>query len=95
MNGFTVLMFIFGVAIFITGLYMWSGHQIYMRQSTYKKMDKKQLKYAGKVLFCSGFAPIIASIVSIFTGESIIPVFIMILCFIIIIYFSVKKFKEK
>ena len=49
MNGFAILMFIFAVCIFFTGLYMFTGHKLeIMWQATFKNLSIEEWKNVGK-----------------------------------------------
>ena len=50
MSGFGILMLIFGTTVFITGLYMFTGHKIGMLawRAAYKNLDKNGWIKIGK-----------------------------------------------
>lgn len=50
MNGFSMLMFIFGLCVFLTGLYMYTGHKIELLtgRPAFKNLSKKEWKNIGK-----------------------------------------------
>ena len=51
MNGFTILMFIFGFFVFLAGLYLYTGHKnelLLWRTHNVEKITKAELKVIGK-----------------------------------------------
>ena len=69
MNGFSIFMFIFGVAILLVGLYMFNGHKIEILTGRvgFKNLSKDEWKNIGKwTMICSLFIFIIAIIGWIF-----------------------------
>lgn len=50
MNGFSILMFIFAISVFLVGLYMFTGHKIDMLswKAQYKNLKKSDWKKIGK-----------------------------------------------
>ncbi len=51
MNGFSVLMFIFGLLVFLAGLYLYTGHKnelLLWRVQDINKISMKEVKEIGK-----------------------------------------------
>ena len=50
MNGFSTLMFIFAISVFLVGLYMFTGHKIDMLawRAPYQNLKKEDWKKIGK-----------------------------------------------
>ncbi len=69
MNGFSVLMMIFAVCIFLVGLYMFagSGHElkIISWKAAYKGLTKSGWKNVGKWTMISSIIPFILAILGI------------------------------
>ncbi len=69
MNGFSILMFIFGICVLLVGLYMFTGHKLKMIawKAAYKNVDKNGWKNIGKwTMFSSVIIFIIAILALIF-----------------------------
>ena len=69
MNGFSCLMFIFGVLIFLAGLYIYTGHKnevLLWKCHDLSKVTKDDLKVIGKWTMISSLVPIILAIVGLF-----------------------------
>lgn len=66
MNGFSILMFIFGVCIIIAGLYLYTGHKseiLLAKHQAYKHVTKEELKNIGKWTMISSLIPIILGLI--------------------------------
>jgi len=50
MNGFSILFIIFGLLVFLTGLYMYTGHklEIMTMRAAYRNLNKSDWKNIGK-----------------------------------------------
>jgi uncharacterized membrane protein YfcA len=50
MNGFSILFIIFGLLVFLTGLYMFTGHklEIMTMRAAYRNLNKSDWKNIGK-----------------------------------------------
>ena len=95
MKNFAILMLIFGVLIILFGLYIYTGHDALLARGYYKKKSKKYLRYLGKSVIVTSLAPIISGISAfIVKDDSLIPVIILIVSFIIIFFIISKHFKE-
>lgn len=69
MNGFSILMFIFAISVFLVGLYMFTGHKIDMLswRAPYQNLNADDWKKIGKyTMIVSMFIFIIGIIVLIF-----------------------------
>ena len=69
MNGFSILMFIFGVCVFLSGIYMFTGHKIEILtgRAAFKNLKKEEWKNIGKwTIVSSIFIFILAFLVWIF-----------------------------
>ncbi len=64
MNGFSILMLIFGVCIFLVGLYAYTGHklEIMTGRPQFKNLTKQEWKNIGKWLMIVSIIPIVAAI---------------------------------
>ena len=69
MNGFSVLMFVFGVLVFLAGLYIYTGHRselLLWKGPDPKKMTKSELKNVGKLTMLSSLLPVVMGIIGLF-----------------------------
>ena len=69
MNGFSILMFIFGLSIFLAGLYLYTGHKselLLWKVHDIKKMPMKEVKNVGKITMISSLLPIVLGIIGLF-----------------------------
>ena len=69
MNGFSILFIIFGLLVFLTGLYMFTGHklEIMTMRATYRNLNKSDWKNIGKwTMFASVLIFVIAILGFIF-----------------------------
>ncbi len=50
MNGFSIFMFVFGISVFLVGLYIYTGHksEIILWRLNVDKASKKEIKNIGK-----------------------------------------------
>ena len=50
MNGFSILFFIFGICVFLVGLYAFTGHKLSIMtyRAAFKNLNKEQWKNIGK-----------------------------------------------
>ena len=72
MNGFSILMFIFGSCVLLVGLYMYTGHklEILTYRAAFKNLSKAEWKNIGKwTMISSVFIFIIAILGWIFNFE--------------------------
>ena len=69
MNGLSILMFIFGLGIFLAGLYIYTGHRsevLLWKGPDPKKMSLEDLKKVGKITMISSLLPVIIGIIGLF-----------------------------
>lgn len=68
MNGFSILMLVFGLCIVLTGLYMYTGHKIEMLtwRAAFKNLNKSEWKNIGKWTMIVSIIPLILSIIGFF-----------------------------
>lgn len=68
MNGFSILMFIFGLGIFLAGLYIYTGHRsevLLWKGPNPKKMSLKELKKVGMITMIASLLPIVLGIIGL------------------------------
>ena len=67
MGGFSILMLIFGAAILLTGLYMYTGHKlgIMTYRAAFRNLKVSEWKNIGKWTMVSSLIPIILAILGI------------------------------
>lgn len=69
MNGFSCLMLIFGILIFLCGIYLYTGHKnelLLWKTHNIEKVTKDDLKKIGKWTMIASIIPIILCIVGFF-----------------------------
>ena len=69
MNGFSILMFIFGALIFLAGLYLFTGHKnevLLWKVPDIKKFTKEETINVGKWTMISSVVPLILGIIGLF-----------------------------
>ena len=68
MNGFSVLMFIFGLFIFLAGLYVYKGHnnELLLWKGYNKNRTKRELKTIGKWLMIISLIIILIGFIGLF-----------------------------
>ena len=71
MNGFGILMLIFGILIILAGYYIYTGHnsELLLWKGYNKNATKEDLKLTGKWTMIAGLIPIALSIASLFFNE--------------------------
>lgn len=71
MSGFSILMLIFAVLIFLAGLYIYTGHnnELLLWKGYKKNRSKEELKLIGKWTMISSSIPFILSIIGLFINE--------------------------
>ena len=64
MSGFSILMIIFGIAILLTGLYMYTGHKlgIMTYRAAFRNLKVSEWKNIGKWTMVSSLVPIVLAI---------------------------------
>ncbi len=65
MNGFSILMLIFGICIFITGLFMFTGHMlgILTGRVAFQNLSISEWKNIGKWTMITSIIPFILAII--------------------------------
>ena len=68
MNGFSILMLVFGSLIILAGLYIFTGHnsELLIWRGYNKNATKEEVKNIGKWTMISGLVPIILAIIGTF-----------------------------
>ena len=97
MVGYGILMIIFGILLFLAGLYIYTGHnsQLLLWRGYNKNATKRQLRYTGKIIMLICICPIISGIISLFfESDSFIPLIILVVAFIIVLALIIKYIKE-
>lgn len=73
MNGFSILMFLFGFCIFLAGLYLFTGHKselLLWKVHDIKKFPMSEVKNVGKwTMICSLIPVLIGILAWIFSWE--------------------------
>lgn len=71
MYGFSILMFIFFLGVFISGLYLYTGHksELLLWKSNVKKMSIDEVKNVGKWTMISSIFILLLSIIGLLFGE--------------------------
>ena len=67
MNGFSVLMFIFGFCVLLVGLYMYTGHKLYILtyRVAFRNLNKDEWKNIGKWTMVSSILIFIIAIIGL------------------------------
>lgn len=68
MNGFSILFFIFGTCVFLTGLYAYTGHKIDIltNRAAFRNLNKDQWKNIGKGTMIASIIIFIIAIIGLF-----------------------------
>ncbi len=69
MNGFSCLMFIFALLIFIAGIYLYTGHKnelLLWKVHDIKKFTIEETKNVGKWTIIAGLVPLSLAIIELF-----------------------------
>ena len=68
MNGFSILMFIFATCVFLTGLYMFTGHKLGIMEyrAAFRNLTKEKWKNIGKWTMISSIIIFVIAIVGLF-----------------------------
>jgi len=94
MNGFAIIMYVFGFLIFLSGIYVYTGHDKILARGYYKPASKEYLKFIGRTLMIISISPVLSGLSTLIIDEENIwlplVVFLgfMILGFIISICFK-------
>ena len=67
MSGFSILMILFGICIFLVGLYMFTGHKlgIMSLRTAFRNLSQNEWKNIGKWTMIASVIPIILAILGI------------------------------
>jgi len=67
MNGFSILMFIFGICVFLVGLYMFTGHKLEIMtiRAAFKNLTKEEWKNIGKWTMISSIIIFVLAIIGL------------------------------
>ena len=95
MNPYAIIMFIFGIFIFLAGLSIYKGNDTLLARGYYKKGTKSYLRFVGRTTMMISFSPILSGISSIIIDNIIIAMIVMIIVFILGFYISIKMGVEK
>ena len=99
MEPVSVLMFVFGIALFLAGVYLFTGHksELLLWKSTDKNPSKETLRYIGKIVMATSLSPVLCGILAALLGEaSVIPYIIFVITLIgFPIVFAVVFNKER
>lgn len=68
MNGFSILMFIFGISVLITGLYMYTGHKVELLTGrvAFRNLTKEEWKNIGKYTMLVSIFIFILAVIGLF-----------------------------
>ena len=69
MNGFSILMFIFGFFVFLAGIYLYTGHKnevLLWKVHDIKKFTIEQTKNVGKWTMIASIVPLIIAVLGLF-----------------------------
>lgn len=94
MNGYSILMLIFGIMIILMGIYIYTGHTDLIPRRYYHKGLKTSLKDLGSTTIIVGFSPILSGLVSLFIDIDkyyIIPVLVLIISAILGFIIAIKR----
>ena len=93
MQGYGILMIIFGSVLSLSGLYIYTGHnsELLLWKGYNKNTTKKQLKQIGKYIIAVSISLIISGICGLFyQEENIIPVIVLLVSLILSIIIAKK-----
>ena len=68
MSGFSTLMFIFGICLFLTGFYCYTGHKIFLLtgRASFQNLSKEEWENIGKWTMIVSTLPFILSFIGLF-----------------------------
>lgn len=96
MSGFQILMFIYGMLIFLYGYYIYKSKHPYIPK-LHGKATKKYYKYVGKTTMLVSISPIMTALISSVDDSAFtffFSIFIFFLLIIIAVVYSNKHFKR-
>lgn len=93
-----ILFIVFGVVVFLAGLYLvcvkkGDFAQVLLWKSNVKKMTNNEIKYAGKVTMFVSLSMIVSGVLALFLEESFIPVIVLLITFVLFLIIGIKIFK--
>lgn len=94
MNGYAVLMFIFGLLIFIYGLDVYFAKNPLIPRYYGKSISKKYKQYVGKILMVVAISPVLSGIVS-YTDNFLLTISVLIVSFIFLLVLTIKIFNKE
>ena len=98
MEGFGIILLIFGILLLMAGLYIKAGHnnKLLLWKGYNKKNTKEELNKTGLVIIILSFPSLITGICALFFKEgSIIPFILIGLTFILSTIISIIIYKNK
>lgn len=98
MREFGILMIVFGILVFLSRLYLFSGKKrdftkVLLWKNNVDKMTGKEISYVGKVVMFVSLSLIISGIIAILLTESFIPIIVLFITFILLLIIGMKIFK--
>ncbi len=68
MNGFSILFFIFGICVFLVGLYAFTGHELSIMtfRAAFRNLNKSQWKNIGKWTMIASIFIFVIAIIGLF-----------------------------
>ncbi len=68
MNGFSILFFIFGICVFLVGLYAFTGHELSIMtyRVAFRNLNKEQWKNIGKWTMIASIFIFVIAIIGLF-----------------------------
>ena len=98
MQNFGILFIVFGIGVFLMGIYFYTGHfnkKIFWR-AMWKNMTKPKIINVGRATIGVSIPIILTGISSLFfEQESIIPLLVLIISLLTVILFLRRYFKKK
>ena len=93
-----ILFIVFGILVFLSGLYLTLTKkgdfaQVLLWKTDTKKMSKKEMKLAGKITMLTSLSMIIAGILAFFIEDSFIPAIVLLISAILFLFIGIKIFK--
>ena len=68
MNGFSILFFIFGICVFLVGLYAFTGHELSIMtyRAAFRNLNKEQWKNIGKWTMIASIFIFVIAVIGLF-----------------------------
>ena len=95
MNPYAIIMFIFGIVIFLVGISIYKGNDTLLIRGYYKKGTKAYLRFVGRTTMTVSLSPVLSAISSIIIDNTIIAMLVLIISAVICFYISIKIGVEK